>query len=167
MPFMIGRAPIRRTLQYLEAGKLYLKNNIQIFTINYNTHGDHHKGCREFVFWHLSQIQYKNPKVQVITFKNITPTPFIKCYYSNGNTMLIDVDNRNNEDIMNHLLKVVGKSEQILQQESIAKTKKENPASFGQGCSKACICLIPGQVPCTGTIPLPKHMRGKYKFAKE
>ena len=38
MPFMKGRAPIRRTLEYLEKGQLIFKNNIKIMTINYN-HG--------------------------------------------------------------------------------------------------------------------------------
>jgi small subunit ribosomal protein S25 len=46
MPFMVGTAPIRRTVQYLEAGKLILKESIQVMSINYNTHGDHHSGIR-------------------------------------------------------------------------------------------------------------------------
>lgn len=37
--------------------------------------------CRDFVFWYLPQVQYKNPNVQVIAFKNMTPTPFIRCFY--------------------------------------------------------------------------------------
>lgn len=48
--------------------------------------------------------------------------------------------------------------------ETIAKEKKDNPANFGYGCDRSCICLIPGQVPCSGVCPLPKHMRGKYKY---
>lgn len=46
MPFMIGKAPIRRTIRYLELGKLVLKDSIRIFSINYNTYGDHHLGAR-------------------------------------------------------------------------------------------------------------------------
>lgn len=46
MPFMKGRAPIRRTLQYLEAGRIVLKENVKIFSVNYNTSGEHHKGAR-------------------------------------------------------------------------------------------------------------------------
>ena len=42
---------------------------------------------------------------------------------------------------------------------------KDNPANFGYGCKRHCICEIPGQVPCPGTVPLPQHMRGKYIFA--
>ncbi|XP_043667235.1 probable 28S ribosomal protein S25, mitochondrial [Vespula pensylvanica] len=161
MPFMIGKEPIRRTLKYLQAGKLVLKDKIQILSINYNTSGQHHSGTRDFVFWYLPQIQYKNPDVQIITFKNKTPSPFIKCYYENGETMLIDVDSQPKESILQHLIKVIGKSEQLLIEEEVAKEKKDNPANFGVGCKKSCICEIPGQVPCPGVIPLPYHMRGK------
>lgn len=163
MPFMIGAAPIRRTLKYLNAGKLVLKDGIQIFSVNYNTYGKHHHGARDFVFWHLSQIQYKNPDVQVITFKNMTPTPFIKCYYENGNTMLIDIDDKDKEEIMKHVVKVVGKSRETLLEESIIQKKTDNPANFGVGCPRSCMCVIPDQVPCPGVVPLPFHMRGKYK----
>ena len=38
---------------------------LQIFTVNYNIHGEHHRGAKDFVFWHLAQIQYNNPKIQV------------------------------------------------------------------------------------------------------
>lgn len=81
MPFMKGKAPVRRTLKYLESGKLVLKDKIKIFSINYNDIGQHHQGAKKFVFWSLPQLQYKNPKVQVVTFKNMTPSPFIRCYF--------------------------------------------------------------------------------------
>ena len=46
MPFMKGISPIRYTLKYLKAGKIIFKEGIQIFSINYNIAGDHHKGAR-------------------------------------------------------------------------------------------------------------------------
>lgn len=46
MPFMIGLAPIRRTVKYLDAGKLYFRDRVKIFSVNYNIQGDHHKGAR-------------------------------------------------------------------------------------------------------------------------
>lgn len=46
MPFMKGKEPIRRTIEYLTSGKLALKDRIKILSINYNTFGDHHKGAR-------------------------------------------------------------------------------------------------------------------------
>lgn len=53
---------------------------------------------------------------------------------------------------------------EVLKAEAIAKEKKDNPANFGVGCERNCICEVPGQVPCPGTCPLPKHMRGKYRL---
>lgn len=47
---MKGKAPIRRTLKYLEAGSLVLKERIKIFCVNYNHHGNHHKGARYILF---------------------------------------------------------------------------------------------------------------------
>lgn len=81
--------------------------------------------------------------------------------------MLIDVDNKDKDQIMDHLLNVIGKSKEVLKQETVAKEKKDNPANFGYGCEKSCICEIPGQLPCPGLVPLPHHMRGKYIHSKD
>jgi small subunit ribosomal protein S25 len=75
--------------------------------------------------------------------------------------MLIDIESKSKEEILEHLVKVIGKSKEVLQKEAIAKEKKENPANFGVACPRSCICHVPGQVPCPGIIPLPDHMRGK------
>lgn len=80
--------------------------------------------------------------------------------------MLIDVDGRSRDEILKHLIKVLGKSKEILIKETIAKEEKQNPANFGVGCEKSCMCHIPGQVPCPGIVPLPHHMRGKYIVEK-
>ncbi|XP_046398569.1 probable 28S ribosomal protein S25, mitochondrial [Ischnura elegans] len=167
MPFMKGLAPIRRTLKYLEAGKLVFKNRVNIFSINYNSKGDHHEGARDFVFWYLPQIQYKNPDVQVITFRNMTPSPFIRCYLDDGTQFLVDIDSKTKEEVHDHLKNIVCKSDEQLTREAVAQEKKDNPANFGKGYPRHCICEIPGQVPCSGVVPLPNHMRGKYKFAKD
>ncbi|XP_072934112.1 small ribosomal subunit protein mS25 [Epargyreus clarus] len=163
MPFMKGRAPIRRTLDYLNAGKLVFKDKIKIFSVAYNIIGKNNTGAKEFVFWYLPQIQYKNPDVQVATLKNLTPSPFIKCYFDDGRQILVDIDNKSKEDILNHLMLTVGKSKEVLESEAIAAEKKDNPANFGTGCERACICEVYGQIPCSGVVPLPKFMRGKYK----
>ncbi|XP_014234678.1 probable 28S ribosomal protein S25, mitochondrial [Trichogramma pretiosum] len=167
MPFMIGKEPVRRTLNYLKSGKLVLKNSIQIFAINFNSVGQNHKGIRDFIFWHLPQVLFKNRQVQIVEIKNKTPTPFITCFYEDGKKMLIDLDGKNKDEILDHLLKVVGKSAETLKLEAIAREKKDNPANFGFGCEKSCICEIPGQVPCPAIVPLPVHMRGKFKFSRE
>lgn len=105
---MKGRAPIRRTMDYLNAGKLVLKDKIKIFSVAYNINGQNNTGAKDFVFWYLPQIQFKNPDVQVATLKNLTPSPFIKCYFEDGRKILIDVDNKSKEDILDHLTKTVG-----------------------------------------------------------
>lgn len=131
MPFMKGKAPIRRTLNYLNYGKLLLKNQIKVFSITYNIRGEHHAGAREFVFWNLPQIQFKNPHVQVVTLKDMTPSPFIRCFYGknrpiinvgvneiifflfpieNGKDLIIDIDGKTKEEILEHCLEVIGKS---------------------------------------------------------
>lgn len=163
MPFMKGKAPIRRTLNYLNAGRLVLKDKIKIFSVAYNIAGQNNTGAKEFVFWYLPQIQYKNPDVQVATLKNLTPSPFIKCYFEDGRKILVDIDNKSKEDILEHLISTVGKSKEVLEAEAIAAEKKDNPANFGIGCERPCICEVYGQVPCSGVVQLPKFMRGKYK----
>ena len=54
------------------------------------------------------------------------------------------------------------KSDAELATEKVAAT--DNPGNFGWGCEQNCICDIPGQIPCSGVVPLPFHMRGAVKF---
>jgi len=164
---MTGKSPIRRTLRYLEAGKLFLNDKIQIMSINYNPKGAHHHGIREFVYWYLPQVQYKNPNVQMLTLKNMTPSPFIRFIYESGEQMLVDCDNKSHEVILKHLIQVVGKSDKVRALERQLAEIKVNPANFGRSCARPCICVVSGQVPCPGVVPLPNHMRGKFKYAKD
>lgn len=65
----------------------------------------------------------------MVTFKNMTPSPFIRCYFGNkifllfrkttnrrsvfpdnGKEMVIDVDSKNRHEIEEHLIEVVGKT---------------------------------------------------------
>lgn len=123
---MIGKAPIRRTLQYLERGKIVFRETVKVFSVNYNMKSEHHSGARlvswllsldfivfvikhfiinrDFIFWYLPQIQYKNPNVQCICLKNLTPSPYIRIFFENGKSTLIDIDSRKKEDIFNHLI---------------------------------------------------------------
>lgn len=77
--------------------------------------------------------------------------------------MLIDIDSKERDEVIDHLIKVVGKSATVLDKEA----KQDNPAHFGVKCDRFCICEVQGQVPCPAVVPVPKHMRGKYKYAKE
>lgn len=158
---MKGKFPLRRTLRYLERGNVFLRDSVKIFTINYNTKGDSHQGARDFVFYNLPQLQYRNPNVQMLTFKNITPSPFIRCFLNEGEEVLIDIDSKSNTNIVEHVAKLLGKPEEILAAERKAKEKKTNPANFGNEFSRLCLCEIPGQVPCPAVVAIPEHLRGK------
>lgn len=81
--------------------------------------------------------------------------------------MLIDIDSKTNEDIIKHIINVVGKPKEVLDAEAKAAEKKDNPANFGVGCDRSCLCEIPGQVPCPGVVKLPNYMRGKFLRATE
>ncbi|KAK7102505.1 small ribosomal subunit protein mS25-like [Littorina saxatilis] len=168
MPFMKGRAPVRYTLRFLEAGRLVLKDNVSIFALNYNTGQRPSKGAYHFAFWHLPQLQYKNPGVQFLVFKNMTPSPHLKVYFENGKTLLSQLDSQPKDDILQHVKDVFCKSESQLLEETLAREKKSNPANFGHGCLRECMCEIPGQVPCTLWVVPPKELRGKhYLYGKD
>nr|XP_057908626.1 28S ribosomal protein S25, mitochondrial [Doryrhamphus excisus] len=162
---MKGRFPIRRTLEYLGKGDIIFKNRVKIMTVNYNTRGELSDGARKFVFFNIPQIQYKNPWVQVMMFKNMTPSPFLKFYLDDGEQVLVDVEGKDYKDIARHIKKILGKSETTLKAEAQAKMQASNPANFGpkKYCLRECICEVEGQVPCPGTTPLPKDMTGKYR----
>lgn len=51
-----------------------------------------------------------------------------------------------------------------LEEEKKESEVKQNPAYFGYGCKRHCMCEIPGQIPCPAVVPLPYHMRGRYRF---
>jgi len=160
---MKGRFPIRRTLEYLQKGDVVFKNRVKIMSVNYNTHGELSEGARKFVFFNVPQIQYKNPWVQVVMFKNMTPSPFLKFYLDDGEQVLVDVEGKDFKQITQHIKTILGKTEETLKME--AKKEESNPANFGpkKYCLRECICEIDGQVPCPGTVPLPKEMRGKWR----
>lgn len=162
---MKGRFPIRRTLEYLQKGDIIFKNRVKIMTVNYNTHGELSDGARKFAFFNIPQIQYKNPRVQIMMFKNMTPSPFLKFYLDDGEQVLVDVEGKDHKQISQQIKKILGKSEKVLQAETEAKMQASNPANFGpkKYCLRECICEVEGQVPCPGTKPLPKEMTGKYR----
>lgn len=167
MPFMKGVSPVRRTLKYLKAGNLMLKSRVRIVSVNYNPCGEHHRGARDFVFWNVPQIQYNNPDVQFVLFKNLTPTPFVRCFLDDGEEVLMDVDGKDRHEIESFLKKILGKTEKTLAQERLEKEEVKNPANFGWDYKRHCICEVPGQAPCPSVIPYPNHMRGKYKYGRD
>lgn len=92
--FMRGAAPWRNTLAYLESGKIIFRPIVKILTLNYTLDKPDSDGLRRFIFWHLAQIQYKNPQVQCVQFKNTTPTPFVS-FYLTRSTSLNNEENSN------------------------------------------------------------------------
>lgn len=149
MPFLKGgREALTRTKKFLDAGKIILKNDIKIFSINYNPNLDISMGTNKFVTWHLPQIQFKNPHVQVSMFENLCPTPFIRCYFADGSEMLVNCSFRTQSEIHDHVKSIFGKTEAQLHQESIENQTIVNPAYFGYRYPRQCLCEVYGQVPC-------------------
>lgn len=98
--------------------------------------------------------------------KNLTPSPFITCYLDGGEKVVFDVEGQTNGEIVDRLVKTLGKSKEVLQKEALAAEKKDNPANFGAGCERYCICAESGQLPCPAIVPVPKKWRGKYYYYK-
>ncbi|XP_075430763.1 small ribosomal subunit protein mS25 [Ascaphus truei] len=165
---MKGRFPVRRTLQYLQSGDIVFKSSVKVMTVNYNTHGELGEGARKFVFFNIPQIQYKNPWLQIMMFKNMTPSPFLKFYLDSGEQVLVDIEEKSSTDIVHHVKKILGKSDVTLKAEEQAKMVKSNPANFGpkKYCLRECMCEVEGQVACPAFVPLPKEMTGKYRAAQ-
>ncbi|XP_060036638.1 small ribosomal subunit protein mS25 [Erinaceus europaeus] len=162
---MKGRFPIRRTVKYLSRGDVVFKDSVKVMTVNYNTCGPLGEGARKFVFFNVPQIQYKNPWVQIMLFKNMTPSPFLRFYLDSGEQVLVDVESKSNTEIMAHVRKILGKNKDTLRREEQEKQQLSHPAHFGprKYCLRECICEVEGQVPCPGLVPLPKEMTGKYQ----
>ncbi|CAF0881009.1 unnamed protein product [Rotaria sp. Silwood1] len=175
--FMRGAAPWRNTLAYLESGKIIFRPIVRIFTLNYTFDKPDSDGLRRFIFWHLAQIQYKNPNVQCVQFKNTTPTPFVSFYLSRSSSDNIDnetsSDNnyeivhmdcykKTSNEIHDSIRRVMGKSDLQQRIDSELTARLENPANFGKDCAHYCMCLVYGQMSCPGRKVLPEHLRGKF-----
>lgn len=159
---MKGVAPVRRTLQYLTRDPLHLKDRVQVFALHYNFVGDNHQGARDFAFWNISQLQFNNPNVQITWMLSRTPSPFIRIFCNNGEEILIDVDGKDRSSIYEHVKKVICKTKADREAEDTKEGIQDNPAHFGWGCKRHCICEEFGQLPCPILVNLPKVMRRKF-----
>jgi small subunit ribosomal protein S25 len=166
MPFKKGVAAYRRTLDYLNSGRLVLKDKVKICAINYHETEPESDGLRRFVFWHLAQIKYKNPNVQCVQLKNIVKSPFITFHTVEDdekiNSIMVNCYKKKEDEILDYCIKLVGKTVAEIAQET-----QTNQANFGEGCSRFCICQVDGQVACPRWKPLPLFMRGKYTMYKK
>ena len=164
--FMRGAAPWRNTLAYLESGRIMFRPMVKIFTLNYTLDKPESDGLRRFIFWHLAQIQYKNPQVQCVQFKNTTPTPFVSFYLSRSSSdyevVHMDCYKKTSNEIHDSIRRVMGKSDLQQRIDSELTARLENPANFGKDCAHYCMCLVYGQMSCPGRKVLPEHLRGKF-----
>merc|ERR1712071_45174 len=147
-----GNFPYRRTIEFLSAGRLVLKNSVKTVSVNYTTqHAS--KGLRNFLLRDVPQIQYKNPLVQIVTFRDATDFPQIKLFFDDGNKALIDVDGKHADEIVNLVELMAGATESELQKRTEEKYPgRTNPANFGRHGNCFCICEKPGQVPCSSKV---------------
>ena len=164
MSFLIGASPIRRTLNYLKTCPLIFREQVKIVEYHYNMYRFHnirkpinesiHTGLKDFYFWHADPIQYNNPSIQFIRFVDVNPIPFIRCWLDTGEDVLFDCESKTKDEIMNQLIKTLGKLTKDLETERIkgADTQKDNPAIFGFGKERFCMCEVDGQVPCGGKL---------------
>lgn len=83
MPFMHGSMPLRRTFFYLQQGKVKFRDNVHVFAMGFHKNPTPEQtGARDFVYWHWAQLQYHNPKVQLVKHADKVITPFARAYLS-------------------------------------------------------------------------------------
>lgn len=107
--------------------------------------------------------------MQIVRFVEMTPTPFIRAWLDDGRDIIFDIDGQSRVTILQRLAKTLGKTDKMLETEAAIKSSmesKDNPAIFGWNHPRFCMCEIPGQVPCSGVVEIPKSMQGKYTKVK-
>lgn len=134
--------------------------------LHYNLHGkryqtreekklDRFNGLREFYFWEMPRIQYQNPKLQIVRFLDLMPSPYIRFWSEDGDNILIDCFGQTHPEILDRVIKIAGKSEDRLAlEESVRKdlVGEDNPALFGYQRERFCGCEVPGQCPCPAVV---------------
>lgn len=106
-----------------------------------------------------------NPNVQIVRFLEMTPNPFIRCWLNDGKDVLFDCDSQSKDEILNRLIKILGKTEKQLEEEAkinVKQVSEDNMAIFGVNRERFCMCEVLGQCPCPGVVQLPKNLRGKF-----
>ncbi|KAK0428609.1 hypothetical protein QR680_010901 [Steinernema hermaphroditum] len=165
MPFMHGTMPLRRTFFFLQQGKINFRDEVAVLALGFNRRPlEHQKGAREFVFWHWAQLQFQNPKVQLVKHVDLTVTPFAQAFLKDGREVLFDLENKSREEIVNVLQGTLGKTELVKRREHLEEILKRNPASFGSKCDRQCMCEIQGQHPCTSLVQAPSYLKGKTRW---
>uniref|UniRef100_A0A0N5AU27 Small ribosomal subunit protein mS25 n=1 Tax=Syphacia muris TaxID=451379 RepID=A0A0N5AU27_9BILA len=165
MPFMRGSMPLRRTLYYLKQGKIFFRSNVKVFAIGFHRVPEHgQEGAREFVYWHWAQLQYNNPKVQLVKFMDRTIVPFAMAFLEDGRQILFDLENKSREEVVNILSETLGKTDLVKIRERLEEVQEKSPAAFGSDCERHCICEVQGQHPCTSLCQAPEYLRGNLRW---
>uniref|UniRef100_A0A2K6G4V3 Mitochondrial ribosomal protein S25 n=1 Tax=Propithecus coquereli TaxID=379532 RepID=A0A2K6G4V3_PROCO len=99
---MKGRFPVRRTLRYLSQGDVVFKDAVKVMTVNYNSRGERGEGARS-----VGAPAILLPRLQACT---TTPTRRLPLADS-GEQVLVDVETKSNAEIVQHIRKILGKSE--------------------------------------------------------
>jgi len=155
---------LRRTLFYLEqCPALQLRENVRVLALGYRLDW-FSRHAREFLFWHWAQLQYHNPKMQLIKLDSVSMTPFAQAFLDDGREVLFDLDGKDREQIVTVLNAVLGKTQLVRDREHLEELQHRSPASFGSGCERECMCEVQGQHPCTCTLIAPRHLRGRWRW---
>ncbi|KAI6234412.1 28S ribosomal protein S25, mitochondrial [Aphelenchoides fujianensis] len=165
MPFKYGAMPLRRTLYYLEQGKITLRSDVAVLLLGFHRRPQpQQKGAFDFVFWHFAQLQYKNPHLQLIKKSDVSITPFAQAFLENGREVLFDLEDKSREEIVDVLQGTLGKTALVKRREFLERMQDHNPAEFGETCSRHCICEVQGQRCCTGLLQAPDYLRGRTRW---
>lgn len=175
--FMWGPAPIRRTLDYLKSGGFIAKDFVRIMEIHYHLHGrryqtkeekeaDQFNGLRQFYFWEMPRIQYKNPQLQIIRILDKMPTPYIRFWLDDSEDVIIDCFGQSHQEILSRIIRTLGKTEERLLLEKSVRQGSGNPP-FGYGRDRFCGCEVPGQHPCPGVVLNPEFDQLEVDISKK
>ncbi|XP_063301507.1 small ribosomal subunit protein mS25-like [Pelobates fuscus] len=106
-------------------------------TVNYSTHRELGEGARKFVFFN-NKSNIRIHFVQIVMFKNMTPSPVLKFYLDSGE--------KTNTEILQHIKNILEKTEETLQVEEETKMHKSNPPNFGprKYHLRECMCEVEG-----------------------
>ncbi|KAK6031349.1 hypothetical protein OSTOST_02497 [Ostertagia ostertagi] len=110
---------------------------IKVFAMGFHRQpNEEQKGAREFVFWHWAQLQFKNPRVQLVKHIDTVITPFARAYLRDGREVLFDLEGMTREEIESRIATTLGKTELVMKREELMEIAKLNPADFGSKCKR-------------------------------
>ena len=154
-----GRFPFRRTIEFLSSGNTILQQRIKTVAVAF-TPQKTSKGLRDFILRDLPRVQYKNPQIQFVCFRDKYEFPQINFYFDGGDNLMIDVENKSVDEIMSLVEMAGGATEtELMKRKEEKYPGRENPANFGKYGHCFCICEKPGQVPCPSRVPMEKTVK--------